>query len=274
MKENVPVVVPVSSINDYFGRMLNLSRRAWIFRGHAKEDWHLESSLWRYLKRHKEKIEPRWWYAREENVLKRFQKSAGLYLNHLPDDGAVVDWLAIMQHYGSPTRLLDFTFNPMAALFFAVREAEDDSSFCVHALHLETIRRFTRFCRDNTDLNPPEQSYGIGKEAGKSDFVGVCDAHRASPRQDAQDGLFLVPSKIDFSFEDWLRDLDSAEIHEYPQEKHWIKFVFPPTLYYETVEATMQVGASPLRFFPGLEGLGETSKYRWLLDPVRDLDPV
>src|SRR5436309_276549 len=37
-----------------------------------------------------------------------------------------LEWLALMQHYGAPTRLLDFSYSFWIALFFAFEAAEDD----------------------------------------------------------------------------------------------------------------------------------------------------
>src|SRR5688572_28375698 len=110
----------------------------WMFRGHQSADWHLSSAIQRYSIG----VSPR--YA-ETRVLIEFQRRAHQYVSvaDLPEEHDTIHWLALMQHHGAPTRLLDWTRSPFVALFFALEDATDENAECgvwaIHELWADTL---------------------------------------------------------------------------------------------------------------------------------------
>jgi len=287
-----PTVIQCKCAFEYFQKVESMGRRNWIYRGHSRysddllddNDWKLESSLHRFLKQHKGKIlKATSWYPREKALLNRFAGSAHIHLSHLPEKTDRLGWLALMQHYGSPTRLIDFTFSPAAALYFAIREVQKGSGpFSIHALHLDTVRGRAKVAREKSEkykdrtppLNPSSDEYGIGRSASTVDFIGFFDGSMLNPRQEAQDGLFLVPSKIDLNVENWLSEnLEPVKTIK-PFDTPWVEFVFNNEKddYYKIVNQLIQVGVTPKKLFPGLEGISEATKFAWL-EVAKNLEP-
>jgi hypothetical protein len=85
------------------------SDSAWVFRGMGDVDFRLLPSIGRV---------PNYSLARERSVLAGFRRAVPL---HQSDNG-FRDWeyLALAQHHGVPTRLLDWSTNPLVAAYFAV----------------------------------------------------------------------------------------------------------------------------------------------------------
>lgn len=108
----------VSSWNELHDDLEKLANAGWAFRGQENATWPLESSLTRYLK--KFGVPSTGWLAREKDSLHKFKRKAHLLLPRTPEEGETLEWLALMQHHGAPTRLLDFTWSPYVAAFFAL----------------------------------------------------------------------------------------------------------------------------------------------------------
>lgn len=83
-----------------------------IFRGHANSAWTLKPSIGRHYSGNWHEVA-----QREKRSLQEFKNRAVSFVRHRPS--LDIEWLALMQHYGCATRLLDFTTNPLIALFFA-----------------------------------------------------------------------------------------------------------------------------------------------------------
>ncbi len=85
-----------------------------LFRG-QREDWPLLPKLARIKYRSDKTV-----LDAESDMVSSFKRRSLPFLESIPEND--LDWLAIAQHFGMATRLLDWTTNPLAALWFTVEK--------------------------------------------------------------------------------------------------------------------------------------------------------
>ena len=120
--------IEINTFNELHGVIENYDARTVIYRGVKSVKFPLIPKIGRIVPPDSMKSRE----ANEKEILRLFKEQALPYLDFFP--GNDWDWLALGQQHGLPTRLLDWTANPLVACYFAVEEqCEDDSA--IYAYH-------------------------------------------------------------------------------------------------------------------------------------------
>lgn len=166
--------------------------RGWMFRGQRNSDWDLIPSLYR------PPLDDATFKARKDYtdafIKDLVAASARLGLPRLPHS----EYLAIAQHYGFYTPLLDFTWNAEVAAYFATLDGERGEAGIIFAFSLSDYQGMRNpFAALGSSV---EESDEIFKKAGMESLpdLELIELYNV-PRIYEQEGLFIrvTPEKIE-----------------------------------------------------------------------------
>lgn len=245
----------------------------WVFRGQRDEKWDISSSLERvkpsWYKGSKEEIGEFLGYS-EEKLFQRFSERVEQFAS-LGDAATdtVLGKLALMQHHGVPTRLIDWTESPYVATFFAVEDAtEEEGSCAVWAISsgwcqeksAMAVRKKMKLSKEqfpnSTDFSQDDILYGTIIQENVL-LVAPLRPLKLNIRISSQQGLFLCPGEINVSFMDNLRALGEKDL---PNVLY--KFVFPNYMRSEILQDLFNMNIGPQTLFPGLDGFAKSIKLK------------
>lgn len=231
---------------DSWDAKLNRHRSPYVYRGLWNKNYSLKTSLMR-IGGDYPKLEP--------HLLRNFRK----YASGATEVGqSIWNLLAVAQHHGLPTRLLDWTYSPYVALHFATSELEkfdeDGVIWCVNYVK-------------STDCLPKPLQLAIRQE-GSNVFTPevlepVCSSLKGlSEFQEKPFVLFLEPPSLDerivhqYALFSMMSTPDSTLCHwlnDHPEL--YYRLIIPAKLKWEIRDKLDQANITERVLFPGLTGI-------------------
>lgn len=236
--------------------------RNWIYRGHRSVDYKLESSFYRtfhdiqaIIKLYKGSRRRFDRDEYEEELISLFRSHAHLYLPTVPkeheENKEKLEWLSIMQHHGTPTRLLDFTFSPYIAAYFALEKGQDDC--CVYALKHQYFTEIDEEHFKGTGY----KTKVFEDQRGEKSFFFPYEPKMRNERLVCQQGLFLVPSTNYMTIDDLLLNY-SIDVEV------CIKYILSRSMRYEGLRKLRMMNISAATLFPGIDGFCRSLRFQIL----------
>lgn len=163
----------------------NFNSMPW-WRGQAVYSWKLIPSIY-----HKGMS------IKEQNMTFRFKNMAQSRHSSCPSNTDYPGWLFLMQHYGLPTRLLDWSESPLIALFFSIEEKnyddEDGALWALCPTRLNKIQgvKATVFASDHPQVKPLFDEAFVKKEKNTEQILSVL-TNQIDIRQLMQQSVFTI----------------------------------------------------------------------------------
>lgn len=241
---------------------LNSFRNGYIFRGQSDASWHLESSLERA-------IGAAWCQqsARkfEDFSLMQFQSKFHLYDTENTQPQTKLAWLSLMQHYGVPTRLIDFTESPYIALYFAIENCTPKivPALALYAIDYNAVidasldhikRQDSNFKEDYVSAYTKSDSiFEDILDRFSYDIAWVTEPTVLNKRLDRQAGSFLLSGNRDLKIEEVLNGMKYASVDAQ-------QIVIPTSLYTNIYALLRKMNITAKTIYGDLFGLAQSIK--------------
>ncbi|MEX1377788.1 MAG: FRG domain-containing protein [Eubacteriales bacterium] len=201
-------IVKINSIQEYldvieiFSKKIDFLKGGSLFRGMGNCKYELLPKLYR---KNDDEYNTDKYYWEESSILHHFIKKSQSFLANPPNEEDYQKWITIAQHYGAPTRILDWTESCLVALYFAVVDINYENDGVVWALNSsrykhwfmknDTICAKTKFSendREYYELDSKKNIISAFKSNDDYDYPFFYSPYFIDERIRAQQSVFMV----------------------------------------------------------------------------------
>lgn len=243
-------------------RRLNELPNSFVYRGHSDSSWNLDSTLERVLG-------SKWSAANarkfEDRSLSTFISKYHIYNGKEHTPTSKLCWLSVMQHYGTPTRLIDFSESPYIALYFALETYSplSDKDFSIFALDYSAIMEQSINHIKTKDSGFLETRLSIASNPDKIfeevvdrfayDILWVTEPLELNARIDRQSGTFLPSGNRE-------KTIDSIINSNIYEKCPMHKIIIDKSLYSSCYALLRKMGINSKSIYGDLSGLARSIK--------------
>lgn len=246
-----------------FKSFIDHAKLEWSYRGQGSSEWPISSSLERCsFEGPIERIA-----SVEHQILEEFKRAAQHYLRKKFLPKTLTEWLALIQHHGSPTRLIDFTRSPYVAAYFAFEQPEPNVEFVsiwivnMVAFYQRSIYYLEAKGVEQQKLRPPFSTEPYVFEdkllqeifdRQRLDCVIPLATYAMNQRYLLQQSVFLSPCNPDKPFMEQLEFIDQS------LKNAIIKINLPVSFRNEALRDLTRMNITRVSLFPGLDGFAKS----------------
>ena len=235
----------------------------WIYRGQNQYDWGLASAIDRV--NFSNSLTPQKKQEFEKFSIREIKRNPTLFSDKkVPNTD--FQTISLLQHYGLPTRLLDFTLSPYVSVFFAIEKSKSDCAIFIINYHelVDSINiLFQGKYNDNSseinslktngDFSSDEQFKNIFLNDNQRDFVQIVQPFYLFDRIQQQNGVFLCQGNINKSFEENLQQ-NHEILKKINGHSPFYKLRIRKEWHAEILRDLFQMNISSQSLFPGIYG--------------------
>ena len=227
-----------------------------LFRGQANSDWSLIPSLIRMAKRFD--LKPEHISTLEDQLLQDFKKQAHLHFPPatIPKPGDFLSWWTLMQHHHAPTRLLDWTYSPFVALYFACVQLEqrEGAVWMVASRYIseQMVKKFPDCAGDATR----ERQLQCYRSPSGPDFLDFIERNTQTAQMVAQQTMHSVSTAPLADHGALVESVLTGK--ESRQGNPFRKLIIPERKKVEFLRRLRFMNVTSNALFPGIDGLGRS----------------